>query len=205
MTQIIQAQAKQIAGLRGRGFNDEDVVRTSTIGRRIEVYFDRPIESPEEHRDEIHAIRSAGPDDTVILYINTPGGWLTTTQAIINAMAITQAEIIAVLEGQIASAGTLIACAAPNIQVMPHTQFMVHSAYEGVGGILRNNAAYAAFSKEQTERFMRDIYRDFLTDEELERVFDGREIWFNDDELLARFKQRATKRNAEVAANEDEE
>lgn len=178
------------------GFGNEDVVRTSPIGSRIEIFFDTPIGTPEEHRDEIHAIRSAGPHDVILLYINTPGGQLNTTQAIINSIVLTEAEVVAVLEGQIASAGTLIACAANNVQVMPHTQFMIHSAWEGGVGILRNNAAYAAFSKEQTERFMRDVYADFLSEEEFERVFDGREIWLNDDELLARFTARAEIRNS---------
>lgn len=184
----------------GKGFKDEDVVRTSPLGSRIEIFFDTPIGFPDEHRDEIHAIRSAGPNDVIVMYINTPGGYLNTTMSIINALMLTEADVIAVCEGMIASAGTLIACAANNIQVMPHTQFMVHSAAGGADGILRNTAQYALFGKEQTERFMRDVYQDFLTEEEFEKVFNGLELWFGDDELVERFKLRAEKRNARVGA-----
>lgn len=184
------------------GFNGEDVVRTSVLGRRIEIFLDQPIGMPDEHREEIHAIRSAGPDDCVILYLNTPGGVLATAQAIMNAMYTTPAEVLVVLEGMIASAGTMIACAASNVQVMPHTQFMIHSASGGEVGILRNNARYAEFSQKVTEKLMRDVYEDFLTEEELIEVFNGRELWFDDDETLARFQARAEKRNKKADTEE---
>lgn len=189
-------QAAKAGKIYNGGYN-EDVVRTSVLGRRIEIFFDTEIGLPDEHREEIHAIRSAGPDDCVILYINTPGGVLTTTQSIINALHMTQAETVAIIEGQVASAGTMIACSAQSVQVMPHAQFMIHSAAGGMGGELRNVAHAMEFQKDAIERLMRDVYRDFLTEEEFESVFDGRELWLTDDEVVARFKARAEKWNSE--------
>lgn len=182
--------------------NYENPIRTSVIARRIEIAFDREITAPEDFRDEIHAIRTAAPNDEVVLYINTPGGRLDTTKSIVSAIIQTEASVTAQVEGTVASAGTIIACACPNVLIMPHTEFMVHSAYGGAVDSVRNAEAQISFVREQTEALMRDVYKDFLTDEELDYIFNGRELWIGADALHARFQARQEKWREQAEAEE---
>lgn len=189
-----------------KGFgNDEGSIRTSVLTRRIEIYIDRPIDEAELFRDEIHAIRSASAGDDVVLYINTPGGYIHTTKSLINSILLSEASVSAVVEGTVCSAGTIIACACPRVQVMPHTTFMIHSAHGGMYGTIRNALAHAEHEKRSVEGLMRDVYKNFLTDEELESVFEGKEIWLSAIETQDRFNTRVDLYAAQRAAQADEE
>lgn len=187
-----------------KDLNYENPIRTSILARRIEIFLDREIVEPESFREEIHAIRSAGPNDEVILYINTPGGRLDTTKSLVSAILQSEAPITAQVEGTVASAGTILTCACTHVNIMPHTEFMIHSAYGGAIGDMRNAEAQIVFMRKSVEALYRDVYKDFLTDEEMETVLNGRELWLTAEELQQRFKARREKWTAQ-AALEDEE
>jgi hypothetical protein len=66
----------------------------------------------------------------------------------------------------------------------------VHSAFGGSAGILNNLANHSNFIDQQVRSLMKDTYAGFLTDEELEQVYLGREFWFNAEEIITRLERR---------------
>jgi hypothetical protein len=61
----------------------------------------------------------------------------------------------------------------------------------------------------KVKKLMQDIYMDFLTEQEMEEVFMGKEIWLNSEEIIERLETRAELQNArhqaEIAKAKEEQ
>jgi hypothetical protein len=49
------------------------------------------------------------------------------------------------------------------------------------------------FEKPWIESIMRDCYANFLTDDEIERMLDGKDYWMTGDEVLDRIQKKINK------------
>jgi ATP-dependent protease ClpP protease subunit len=121
------------------------------------------------------------------MVINNDGGELASTLSIVDSMSRCTCEIVGVLSGTVASAGTMLALACDKLEVAPHTSFMIHSASGGTGGKLHETKAYMEFSDKNTREIFHAVYKGFLTEPEIKRVLDGKDMWMGRDEILERF------------------
>lgn len=55
------------------------------------------------------------------------------------------------------------------------------------------------FYNEWLDNFFKDIYKDFLTEKEIQDVLGGKDIWLNSDEVMERFKHRVDIINKQTA------
>jgi ATP-dependent protease ClpP protease subunit len=159
--------------------------------RCIKVFLDEYIREPKYYRTVLQGIDSLGEGDVVLLSINSYGGQLDGAIAIINAIQDTDADVHASIEGVAASAASLIALAAPSISVSPYATMMVHSATFGAFGKQSDVISHASFVDKQVRTLMHSVYKDFLTDKELEEVIMGKEMWFDSEEIVRRLELRA--------------
>jgi ATP-dependent protease ClpP protease subunit len=159
--------------------------------RCIKVFLDENIREPKYYRTVLQGIDSLGEGDVVLLSINSYGGQLDGAIAIINAIQDTDADVHASIEGVAASAASLIALAAPSISVSPYATMMVHSATFGAFGKQSDVISHASFVDKQVRTLMHSVYKDFLTDKELEEVIMGKELWFDSEEIVRRLELRA--------------
>ena len=68
---------------------------------------------------------------------------------------------------------------------------MIHSMQCGTGYTDANTiATRAEHNKKINERFVRNTYKDFLTEDEIESVLNSREIYLEDFEIRERLQQR---------------
>lgn len=182
---------------------DEDTevnIRTNTqylpyfestkVNRCIKVPLDENIREAKYYRTVLQGIESLGEGDVVLLNINSYGGHLDGAIAIINAIENTDAEVHASIEGVAASAASLIALAAPSISVSPYATMMVHSATFGAFGKQSDVISHASFVDKQVRNLMGSVYKDFLSDKELEEVIMGKELWFDAEEIVRRLEIR---------------
>lgn len=176
------------------------------VSNTITFYFDEEIGAPSEYRQIIQRIHNLTTNDTLELVLNTPGGRLDTTINLVNAIKSTDAEVIGILDGKAASAGSMILLSCPNVMVMPNSTVMIHTWSGGFGGksheIMANNSFYDA----EIKKLMADVYLGFLTEKELGNVFNGSDLYFNSDEVIERLKQRSkwlerTKKKVEAEQN----
>jgi hypothetical protein len=68
---------------------------------------------------------------------------------------------------------------------------MVHSATFGAFGKQSDVISHASFVDKQVRGLMNSVYKDFLTEKELEEVIMGKELWFDAEEIVRRLELRA--------------
>lgn len=157
---------------------------------QVRVFLDETVREPKYYRQVLTRLDSLGEHDQLEFRINTYGGNLDSTLALVNVIQNTEADVIAYIDGVAASAGSIIALSCPTVHVAPHATMMVHSAFGGSTGILNNLANHSSFIDKQVRTLMKDVYSGFLTDDELEQVYLGRELWFNSEEICTRLERR---------------
>ena len=155
-----------------------------------EVFIDSEIEEPSKYRELVSVLINAGPNDKIHLYINSPGGHLDTAGAIISGILSSQAEVTAFLMGACHSAASLIAMYCHAVHVYDTAYMMVHTASFGSSGNTPTVKAHTDFTIKQCEKLMKDAYEGFLTEDELKKVLNGIELWYNAEEIKPRLKKR---------------
>lgn len=164
---------------------------STKTNRCVKVYLDENIREAKYYRTVLQAVDSLSEGDLLLLKINSYGGQLDGAIAIINAIENTDADVHAEIEGVAASAASLIALASPSISVSPYATMMVHSATFGAFGKQSDVISHASFVDKQVRTLMHSVYKDFLTDKELEEVIMGKEMWFDAEEIVRRLELRA--------------
>lgn len=123
------------------------------------------------------------PDKDINLYINSPGGSITSLFAIYDTMAYIQCDVSTICMGQAASAAAvLLAAGTPGKRfALPHSRILLHQPSGGAEGqaadievlaqeILRLrdllNSLLAEKTGQDVERIARDTDRDFILDAE---------------------------------------
>ncbi len=186
--------------------SDEKDMFSSSIGTQFDYYLSGPIESPEMYTDMFHQIRNANKNDTINLHINSPGGSLATALQFFRCLGESQASIVASIEGEAMSAATIIMMQADAYMISPHSMFMFHNYSGGVFGKGGEMMDQLEFERLWSTNLLHDVYKDFLTEDEINTILDNRDIWLTSDEVSERLQIRADKMNeAEEEKNADSE
>lgn len=163
-------------------------------------YINEVIIEPQFYTEMIHVIRYSSEYDTIFIHLNTVGGNAFTTIQLIQAMRESSAHIVTSMEGQCCSAGTMIFLSGKEYIVQPHSLMMIHNYSSGVSGKgHEQRAQFEAFEKLFRE-LMAEMYAHFLTDDEIQKVIDGSDFWFDSKEVISRLKHMI-----EVRQDEEEQ
>ena len=163
------------------------------------VFFDEPIGAPKKYRDLISQLFQAEANDQFIFMMNTPGGYLTTALAIIEAIKNTEATVRAVLIGECHSAGSIIALNCHNIVVTDSAHALIHTAQYGTEGQTGNVKAHVDFSTKHIQALIEDTYSGFMTPTEIADLNKGLEFWFDAKQLNKRLLDRMKYQEAKAA------
>lgn len=167
---------------------------TKPVAQVHEFYLSGPIGDPEEYIEWFDVIRNAGSHDTVRLYINSPGGDLYTTLQFLRVMSDTDATIVTSVEGACMSAATMIFLHGHVQEVTPHSLFMFHDYSSGTFGKGGEQYDQIQFERAWSKQFMSEVYRDFLTEAEIESMMHNKDIWMGHTEVVARLERLQAKR-----------
>lgn len=158
--------------------------------RKVTAYLDEHIQDPDYYRAMLHKMHNLTQNDEVEIIVNTPGGRLDSAISIINAIKMTDANVVGVLDNAAHSAGSLILLSCPNIMVAPNSTMMLHSYSTGIVGKSNEVMANAAFNDTQIKKIMAETYFGFLTEKELGQLFNGTDFWMNSEEIVERLQTR---------------
>lgn len=152
------------------------------------AYLTNTIEEPSEYNELCFKLKSASPAEIFTLVINTPGGILDSALMLVDAIKTSKAKVIAQISGTVASAGTIITLACDEVEVAPHTAFMIHN-YSSSGGHGKGHEikAMQAFVDANLNASFTSLYGGFLTPKEIKDVIDGKDIWMGQEEVLSRW------------------
>tara|TARA_B110000503_G_scaffold106161_1_gene158502 strand:- start:1086 stop:1727 length:642 start_codon:yes stop_codon:yes gene_type:complete len=168
-----------------------------------EFYVSGDIESPEDYIEWFDTIRSAGQNDVLKFYINSPGGDLFTAIQFLRVLSETEANIVVSVEGACMSAATLIFLCGEQFEISPHSMFMFHNYSSGMAGKGGEMYDRVMHEKDWSEKLLRDVYSDFLTEKEITSILDNKDIWMDGDEVIKRLKKKVKKEESkDVKAKE---
>ena len=164
-----------------------------------EFYLVGEIKRADEYIDWFDIIRNAGKNDVVNIHINSYGGDLFTAIQMIRVLGECEGTVICSVEGACMSAATMVFLCADGFEVSGHSMFMFHN-YSGVtigkGGEMYDNIVH---EREWSEKLLREIYNNFLTEDEIVSVLNNKDIWMDGDEVIKRLESMKEK------VNEDKE
>lgn len=81
-------------------------------------------------------LEAENPDRDISLYINTPGGYISSGLAIYDTMQFIKPDVTTICIGQASSMGALLLCAGTEGKryALPHARIMIHQPYGGFEG-----------------------------------------------------------------------
>lgn len=169
------------------------------------VYLTDVISGPEDYTNVFDTLINAREDETIRFILSTPGGRLDTVNKIRGLAELTKARTVAVV-GDVASAGTILALSFDDIVVMPNIEFMIHNYSGGTGGKGHEIYTHVAFLQKEMPRVFKDFYSVFLSDEEIDLVISGQDLYLNAEEVEQRWEKVLQHRDKEMQkANADEQ
>lgn len=181
------------------------ILMTQRVATEFHVRLARPITEVDDFDDEFQMLASAGDNDLIRFDIVTPGGSMDTAHMLCRAIHRTAAHTVAYIGPTCASAGTAIALACEEWEIDEMSSFMIHTGSYGYVGMAPHVKANVEHNDKMMDRFVRSTYAGFLSEEEIERVLDGREMYFEGEELANRLVAFSQYRDAmrEAIAHEE--
>ena len=167
-----------------------------------EFYLSGTIESADEYLEWFDIIRNASKNDVVKIYINSYGGDLFTAIQFLRVLQDSEATILVSVEGACMSAATLVFMCGHGFEVSEHSMFMFHNYSSGVMG--KGGEMFDQLKHERvwSEKLMRDVYSDFLTEEEITSILDNKDIWMDGDQVIERLEGKMKAMEAAQKAEE---
>jgi ATP-dependent protease ClpP protease subunit len=158
--------------------------------RRISAYMTGTVEEPFLYNELCYILRTAEEGTTLDLFINTPGGVVDSAFMLISAIKESKANVVGHLSGTVASAGTIIAMACDDLVVSPHLSFMIHNYSGGMSGKGHEMKARQNFTDKHLNKAFSELYKHFLTEDEMTSIIDGTDMWMNTEEVTERWNNR---------------
>ncbi|AKO61025.1 head maturation protease [Pseudoalteromonas phage H101] len=165
-----------------------------------DIFIDETISSPEYYRNVINVLNRAAEGDVLNVYLNTVGGYVSSSSAITAAMDQCKGHIVVHMAAEVCSAGTMIALHGNEWVVGDGICFMCHNISFGCGGSAEKVKDHHDFIQAWNKSLLEREYSGFLTPEEITNMFtNGKEYWFNAEEVKSRLtsfvKYHETKHN----------
>lgn len=152
------------------------------------IYIYDAIGADAEYINLVHTLRYATEDMEINMHISSPGGNLSACLAIINAMSLSAANVITILDGEASSAAAMIWLAGHERVVSSrHVKLMLHGAscgygYSKVSDIINGTQAIT----DTIEALLDDLTEGVLTEEERVDIRKGRDIYLTGTQLIER-------------------
>jgi ATP-dependent protease ClpP protease subunit len=167
-----------------------------------EFYLCGNIESADEYIEWFDVIRHAGPNDVIRIIINSYGGDLFTAIQFLRVIGETDATIIVSVEGACMSAATMIFLSADQFEVSEHSMFMFHNYSGGVMGKGGEMLDQLQHERIWSEKLLRNIYQDFLNEEEIGSMLNNRDLWMDGEEVVKRLEGKKAAMEAKQATED---
>lgn len=154
--------------------------------KTITTYLMSEVYEPEAYNELCYTLENTEAD-YVRLVMNNGGGRMDSMISIIESIKRCNATVIGVLSGTVASAATMIALSCDELEVADYTEWLTHYYSGGTGGKGNEIKAKNKFDEVEIPKMFKSIHKGFFTEEEMERVIDGKDEWLNKEQILSRF------------------
>lgn len=163
---------------------------TQEVRTQVTVHLNQPFLGPDYYDNIVDALDRASPGDVFIFKVASPGGSYAGLISLVDAIENTEALVIADVIGECHSAASLFTMKCHQVRVSPYAEMLCHSSQYGFKGKSPDNVSHVLHTAKVTERFMRDCYEGFLSEEEIEQVLNGKELYLDAEEIMERLEAR---------------
>ena len=176
----------------GAGLDEEPykLFTTSKTAQEHSVYFSGEVVSPSAYDDLSHLIRHMATEDSIRLYLNTPGGDMEAGLALIQAMRECKGDVTTVLNVQAASMGALLFLAGRHRVAPANGLLMFHNYSGGISGKGNEQVAELSAVTAWFEEVMIDVCHPFLSRKEIRFVLNGRDLWIHGKDISHRLQEQ---------------
>ena len=156
------------------------------------------IGAPDFYTDLLHVLNTAEENDLITIHINSVGGNAFTAIQIMSAISTCKGVVHTTIEGEAASAASIIFLTGHYMSVAPFSLMMCHNWAGLMCGKGHEMIAHLDFNKRNFKSLLYKVYSKFLTDEEIAKIEDGADLYFDADEIMQRLKQMEVKDETEA-------
>ena len=166
--------------------NDVLQVRENNNRKEVDFYLIDIIDDIADYIDFLREVDSCRNGDLITIHINCYGGNADVGMNIYDCLRQSPANVEVSIEGACCSYASMIMLAGNCWRVTPHAHVMVHSWSEGIYGKWNEIISKFNYDKCVFEKQFRELYKDFLTDEEIEDCLKGKDFYFDSNETVKR-------------------
>lgn len=154
------------------------------------AYLFGSIADPRQFINVFQAFDAADEGDNVYVNLSSVGGSLDATDTFLQHMEECKGRVIVRASGGCHSAASIILLNAPEFTLSDGFSCLIHCGSLGVSGTLSEFKVSSAFQAKHMESILRATYEGFLTEEEIDRMIDGKDFFLNAEEFMARYEKR---------------
>lgn len=164
------------------GYKGEDEFLVGYIPHKSGVYkieIDDIITSVSQFSTAIQVLNTAKEDDEIEITLQTGGGCVNSTDALVHAMRKCAAPIHIIATGGVHSAGSWILLEADSYELSEGFNSLIHCGYDGAGGTVSEYQTKSVFDVAFRTKQFRETYAGFLTESEIDAMLKGQDIWLD--------------------------
>ena len=166
---------------------------------KFTYYIDQYIGAPSQYRPLLQCMENMQEGDKLDIFIQSGGGRIDASMAIINGMHNTEGNVTVISNGMTASAAGIILLSAPELVISPVSQFMAHNCTFGSYGKTGEIESDVNFRKKYLDKLLDESYYGFLTSGEIAEMKKGVDYYFDSDEILERLERRSKIHQSDIA------
>lgn len=175
-------------------------IRTTSkaLTTKYDIMFDRDIENSQEFHEEFYTMRQASEGDLVNIYMDSMGGACSTISTFEHIKSKSSAHFHGILQGKGFSAGSAIFLLCDTHEVGELSEMMIHTSQQGMRGHSDEIQEFGNQSARTARIMMEKVYKDFLSEEEIEQCLIGKSIWLDATQIKERLAKREEVRNQQA-------
>lgn len=176
-------------------------IRTTSkaLTSEYDIMFDRDIDNSNEFHEEFYTMRQAGEGDLVNIHMDSMGGACSTISTFEHIKSKSSAHFHGILQGKAFSAGSAIFLLCDTQEVGTLSEMMIHTSQQGMQGHSQEVEEWGKQTARGARIMMELVYKDFLTQEEIDRCLDGKAMWLDSKQIKDRLANRELIRSNQAA------
>lgn len=154
------------------------------------VHVNEEIKDASYYSEVFDMMLEAGEDDSINFFISSPGGDINGLNILLEGIRLTEAHVTAIIVGEAHSAASILALNCHEVVVTDSATMLVHNLRTGYAGKIADLEAYTVFTRKTSSKLIDETYKGFLSDEDLQLVLHGKELWLESAEIQERLNNR---------------
>jgi ATP-dependent protease ClpP protease subunit len=164
-------------------------VKENENGKEVDFYLIDEIKDVADYIDFLREVDSCRDGDFITVHINCYGGYVDVALNLYDRLRATDACVTVVIEGACCSCASMIMLAGKRWKILPHSYVMIHSWSGGLFGKYHEMESCFEYNKKYMNSHFADVYKNFLTESEISQCLQGKDFWFDSEEVVKRINK----------------